>query len=146
MDQVKTGNLISKKRRELCLTQKDLAEKLFVSDRAVSKWENGRSFPDSSLILKLCEILQISVYELLKGEENLNNNDANQELMLEFIKEKEKKDKLLLSLEIVIGIFSTLFVLNAVAIISLIEMETYLKVIIVVTSIIIFMSGVLFAN
>ena len=130
MDQVKTGNLISKKRRELCLTQKDLAEKMFVSDRAVSKWENGRSFPDSSLILKLCEILQISVYELLKGEENLNNNDANQELMLEFIKEKEKKDKLLLSLEIVIGIFSTLFVLNAVAIISLIEMETYLKVII----------------
>ena len=103
---------------------------MFVSDRAVSKWENGRSFPDSSLILKLCEILQISVYELLKGEENLNNNDANQELMLEFIKEKEKKDKLLLSLEIVIGIFSTLFVLNAVAIISLIEMETYLKVII----------------
>lgn len=91
MDQVKTGNLISKKRRELCLTQKDLAEKLFVSDRAVSKWENGRSFPDSSLILKLCEILQISVYELLKGEENLNNNDVNQELMLEFIKEKEKK-------------------------------------------------------
>ena len=98
MDQVKTGNLISKKRRELCLTQKDLAKKLFVSDRAVSKWENGRSFPDSSLILKLCEILQISVYELLKGEENLNNNDVNQELMLEFIKEKEKKDKLLLSL------------------------------------------------
>ena len=105
MDQVKTGNLISKKRRELCLTQKDLAEKLFVSDRAVSKWKNGRSFPDSSLILKLCKILQISVYELLKGEENLNNNDANQELMLECIKEKEKKDKLFLSLEIVIGIF-----------------------------------------
>ncbi|MDY4159442.1 MAG: helix-turn-helix transcriptional regulator [Candidatus Onthovivens sp.] len=145
MDQVKTGNLIAKKRRELCLTQKDLAEKLFISDRAVSKWENGRSFPNSSLILKLCEILQISVYELLKGEENLNNNDANQELMLEFIKEKEKKDKLLLSLEIVIGIFSTLFVLNAVAIISLIEMETYLKVIILVSSIIILIVGALFA-
>ena len=140
MDQVKTGNLIAKKRRELCLTQKDLAEKLFVSDRAVSKWENGRSFPDSSLILKLCEILQISVYELLKGEENLNNNDVNQELMLEFIKEKEKKDKLLLNLEIVIGIFSTLFVLNAVTIISLIEMETYLKVIILVTSIFSFLT------
>ena len=145
MDQVKTGNLISKKRRELCLTQKELAEKLFVSDRAISKWENERSFPDSSLILKLCEILQISVYELLKGEENLNNNDVNQELMLEFIKEKEKKDKLLLNLEIVIGIFSTLFVLNAVAIISLIEMETYLKVITLVSSIIIFIVGALFA-
>ena len=65
MDQVKTGNLISKKRRELCLTQKDLAEKLFVSDRAVSKWETGKSIPDISVMPELCEIFDITVNELL---------------------------------------------------------------------------------
>ena len=62
----KIGEIISKKRIELKMTQKELAEKLFVTDKAVSKWERGLSLPDISLLIPLAEILNISLYDLLK--------------------------------------------------------------------------------
>lgn len=68
MDQVKIGNFIADLRKEQNLTQRMLAEKIGVTDRAVSKWENGRGLPDVSYMKKLCEILGISVDELLSGE------------------------------------------------------------------------------
>ena len=68
MDQVKTGNLIANCRKEKGLTQANLAEQLGVSDRAVSKWETGRSLPDADNMLELSRILGITVDELLKGE------------------------------------------------------------------------------
>ena len=67
MDAKKIGEIISKKRIELKMTQKELAEKLFVTDKAVSKWERGLSLPDISLLIPLAEILNISLYDLLKG-------------------------------------------------------------------------------
>lgn len=68
MDQVKIGKFIADLRKEQNLTQRLLAEKLGVTDRAISKWENGRGLPDVSYMKKLCEILEISVDELLSGE------------------------------------------------------------------------------
>lgn len=68
MNQTKTGKFIAKCRKEKNLTQAQLAEKLSITDRAVSKWETGKSMPDSSIMLALCEILGISVNELLSGE------------------------------------------------------------------------------
>ena len=68
MDQIKIGSFIAERRKSKSLTQAQLAEKLNITDRAVSKWENGRSLPDSSIMLDLCEILGITVDELLKGE------------------------------------------------------------------------------
>lgn len=68
MDQTKTGQFIAKCRKEKKLTQAQLAEKLGITDRAVSKWETGKSMPDSSIMLELCEILGITVNELLSGE------------------------------------------------------------------------------
>ncbi len=68
MNQTKTGKFIAKCRKEKKLTQAQLAEKLNITDRAVSKWETGKSMPDSSIMLELCEILGISVNELLSGE------------------------------------------------------------------------------
>ncbi len=68
MDQVKFGAFIAACRKEQQLTQAQLAEKLNITDRAVSKWENGKSMPDSSIMLELCEILGINVNELLSGE------------------------------------------------------------------------------
>lgn len=68
MDQTKIGQFIAKCRKEKKLTQAQLAEKLGITDRAVSKWETGKSMPDSSIMLKLCEILGITVNELLSGE------------------------------------------------------------------------------
>ncbi len=68
MNQKKTGNFISELRKEKNMTQVDLANKLGITDRAISKWENGRGMPDLSLLLPLCEALEISVNELLSGE------------------------------------------------------------------------------
>lgn len=69
MNQVEIGKFIAKCRKEKKLTQAQLAEKLNITDRAVSKWETGKSMPDSSIMLELCEILGITVNELLSGEE-----------------------------------------------------------------------------
>ena len=68
MNQTEIGKFIARCRKEKGLTQTQLAEKLSITDRAVSKWETGRSMPDSSIMLKLCEILGVTVNELLSGE------------------------------------------------------------------------------
>ena len=67
MDQVKIGKFISECRKKKNLTQSQLAEKLNITDRAVSKWETGRAMPDSSLMLDLCNILKISVNDFKLG-------------------------------------------------------------------------------
>lgn len=67
MDAEKTGKFISEKRKAINLTQKELANKLHITDKAVSKWERGLSFPDISILIPLAEILNISLYDLLKG-------------------------------------------------------------------------------
>ena len=68
MDQKQTGRFIAERRRELGLTQKELAEKLGITDRAVSKWENGRCMPDLSLLRSLSAILKVGINDLLSGE------------------------------------------------------------------------------
>ena len=68
MDQVKIGKFIAGCRKNVHLTQMQLAEKLNITDRAVSKWETGRAMPDSSIMLALCNVLQITVNDLLSGE------------------------------------------------------------------------------
>ena len=67
MDQVKIGKFIAEKRKENDLTQVQLAERLGITDRAVSKWETGRSLPDASIMLELCALLRITVNDLLYG-------------------------------------------------------------------------------
>ena len=95
MNQIKIGKFIAERRRKLELTQMQLAEKLNITDRAVSKWETGRAMPDSSIMLELCDILGISVNELLNGEKiNMEHNDKkNEQLLLEMAKELEYKNK-----------------------------------------------------
>ena len=69
MDAQKTGKIIGIKRKSMKMTQGELAKKLHITDKAVSKWERGLSFPDISLLIPLSEILNISLYDLLKGED-----------------------------------------------------------------------------
>lgn len=69
MDAQKTGKIIGIKRKSMNMTQGELAKKLHITDKAVSKWERGLSFPDISLLIPLSEILNISLYDLLKGED-----------------------------------------------------------------------------
>ena len=95
MNQVKIGKFIAECRKNQKLTQMQLAERLGITDRAVSKWERGMAMPDSSIMLELCDILCISVNELLSGEKiNMENNEQkNEQLLLEMAKELEKKNK-----------------------------------------------------
>ena len=67
MDAGKTGKCIAKKRKSMNMTQNELAKKLHITDKAVSKWERGLSFPDISILIPLAEILNISLYDLLIG-------------------------------------------------------------------------------
>ena len=95
MDQQKIGRFIAEQRKKQNLTQMQLAEMLGITDRAVSKWERGLSLPDSSIMLDLCRILEISVNDLLSGEVVTmeNNNQKNEQLLLDMAKELEKKNK-----------------------------------------------------
>ena len=95
MDQIKIGRFIADCRKTQGLTQIQLAEKLGITDKAISKWERGISMPDTSLMLGLCDILKISVNELLSGEKiNMENNDQKHEkLLLDMAKEMERKNK-----------------------------------------------------
>lgn len=95
MDQIKIGRFIAERRKKASLTQMQLAEKLGITDKAISKWERGIAMPDTSIMLKLCDILGISVNELLCGEkiDMENNNQKNEQLFLDMAKELEKKNK-----------------------------------------------------
>ena len=95
MNQIKIGKFIADCRRQVHLTQMQLAEKLGITDKAVSKWERGIAMPDTSIMLELCDILHISVNELLCGEKiSMENNDQkNEQLLLNMAKELEKKNK-----------------------------------------------------
>ena len=95
MDQVKIGKFVATCRKRRNLTQMQLAEKLGITDKAISKWECGKAMPDPSIMLALCDILGISVNELLSGEEiDMENNDQkNEQLLLEMAKELDKKNK-----------------------------------------------------
>lgn len=67
MDAKRIGDYIAQKRKEAKLSQKDLAELLYITDKAISKWERGLSFPDISLLIPLADILKVSLYDLLTG-------------------------------------------------------------------------------
>lgn len=130
MDQIKIGKFISERRKSVGLTQAQLAEKLNITDRAVSKWETGRAMPDSSLMLELCEILKISVNDLLCGEVVTVEN-YNKELernLLEMVKAKEQADKRLLALEWVIGILSCIVLFAPILIGALLPMENWQRI------------------
>ena len=68
MDYDKIGSFIAKERKAKKLTQAKLAEKLFISEKTISKWENGKGIPDSSILPQICEIFNITLNELLNGE------------------------------------------------------------------------------
>ncbi len=110
MNQIKIGKFIASCRKEKHLTQANLAEMIGVTDRAVSKWETGKSMPDSSIMLILCEILGISVNELLTGGRiNMKNyNKIAEENLFKMRKQQEEGNKKLLIMEVVVGLMSSI--------------------------------------
>ena len=118
MDQIKIGKFIAEKRKEQGLTQMRLAEKLGITDRAVSKWETGKSLPDASIMLELCELLKISVNDLLCGEvvSMEKYNEQTEKNLIEMVRQKEQADKKMLTFEIVLGVLSTVFLFAMIAV------------------------------
>ena len=112
MNQVKIGKFIAECRKKENLTQMQLAEKLNITDRAVSKWETGKAMPDTAIMLELCEILGISVNDLLCGEkiEMENKNPKNEQLLLDLSKELENRNQ---------TIWTAMWVIMAVSMIAL---------------------------
>ncbi|MBR5529405.1 MAG: helix-turn-helix domain-containing protein [Oscillospiraceae bacterium] len=133
MDQVKIGKFIADCRKKANLTQMQLAEKLGITDRAISKWETGKSLPDSSLMLSLCDILGITVNDLLSGEviEMDNYNKELENKLLELVRQKEESDKRLLKLELVVGILSMVVLFVPILIGALLPMEDWLRLVLV---------------
>ena len=107
MDIEKIGKFIASCRKKQKLTQEQLAEKLGITYKAVSKWETGKGLPDASIMKDLCNILKISVNELLTGE-HITKEDYNktEEYLLEIYRQKEAGDRKLLKLEVIVGIIS----------------------------------------
>lgn len=143
MDQIKIGKFIQEKRKEKELTQSNLAEKLNVTDRAISKWENGNCMPDVSIMYELCDILNITINDLFSGEVVDMKEDKKklEENLLEMARLKEEKDRQLLQLEIVIGYIATITFLTLIFIASYIKMEKWLSFLLIVIGCIIFIVG-----
>ena len=146
MNQIKIGKFITERRKNVNLTQMQLAEKLNITDRAVSKWETGRAMPDSSIMLELCDVLQITVNDLLSGEvvsmDNYNKELENK--LLEMVKEKEAADKRLLSLEIIIGVVCIVIILALTAVASILQMVEGLRILLIMIAVVPFLVTVPF--
>ena len=147
MDQVKIGRFIADRRKRANLTQMQLAEKLNITDRAISKSENGKSLPDSSIMLELCDVLGITVNDLLSGEVVTmeNYNKEIEKNLLDMIKQKEQADKRLAAAEVFIGITATIVLLALVFVAAFVQMETWLKIALIVSGFILFLAGCFYA-
>lgn len=147
MDQIKIGRFIAERRKQVNLTQLQLADKLGLTDKAVSKWERGIAMPDSSIMLELCSILGITVNDLLNGEvvSMENYQKQSEEILIEMVKEKEEKDRMLLRAELIAGILSCIPLLIATIFVAYNEsIAEWIRLVIVLASIIPFLIAVPF--
>ena len=142
MDVIKIGKFIAEKRKEKKLTQEGLAEKLFITDRAVSKWERGLSLPDADKMLELCDILGISTSELLNGEviDMKDYNKKTDELLLELARLEELKNKQLITNMWVLLITDAIFYIGILVLACSTLEEGFLLGAIIVTSTILALS------
>ena len=123
----KIGNFIAEQRKAKKITQEGLAEMLDISDRAISKWERGLSFPNVDNIPRLCEILEISVSELFCGERSDMKDNKTEKALLELAKMKEQSDKRLLNLEIAVGVAMLVMFIPSIIILAAADMENWVR-------------------
>lgn len=144
LNQEKIGKFIAERRKGLELTQKQLAEKLNVSDKAVSKWETGRSMPDNAILFDLCKVLEINVNELLSGEKLSDDNyhGKAEENMMKLMKEKQNGGRVNAIVGLVLGIIFLVWCALTVSgnIIWYLDIPSLILVV-VLTLILLFMCG-----
>lgn len=129
------------------MTQAQLAEKLNITDRAVSKWETGKSMPDCAIMLQLCNELNISVNELLSGEEIKmdNYNKKAEENLLEMAKKEEIQNKKMMMYEIVIGSMSSITFLILIFTLSFAVENQIARIILFIIAFLMLIIGISFA-
>ena len=143
MDQIKIGKFIAEERKAKKYTQRELADKLSISDKTISKWERGIGCPEVSLLLPLCNELEITVNELLSGErlQEMDYKKKAEENMVNLVKEaQESKKKIILS-TMVAGL-SVVAAVPLVMVAGMLEMETWLRILLIVISLTIIGMGV----
>lgn len=143
MDQIKIGKFIADERKRKGYTQKQLSGKLEISDKTISKWERGNGFPEVSLLLPLCNELEITVNELLSGE-RVSEEDYRkkaEENMVNLVREaQESKKKIILS-AIVAGL-TIIAALPLFMISGMLEMENWLRVTIIIIGGVVVFGGI----
>ncbi len=143
MDQIKIGKFIAQTRKEQSLTQRRLADILGISDKTVSKWECGNGLPEVSLMLPLCEVLHISVNELLSGQRLTASEYKTraEENMMNLMRERvESRKKIILS-----GIVLFLTILSGVTLILLAgapEMDVWVRAVLIAISAVVIVGGI----
>jgi transcriptional regulator with XRE-family HTH domain len=147
MDQIKIGKFIAECRKKNNLTQMQLAEKLNITDRAISKWENGKAMPDSSIMLDLCNELKISVNELLSGEviEMKDYNEIAEKNLLEMAQKEEVQNKKMMFYEMVIGYMSSVTFLILLFTASFAVENIVARIILFILAFLVLIVGVSFA-
>ena len=129
MNQKEIGKFIAELRKEKNMTQQELANKLNITDRAISHWENGRSMPDAGIMLELCKLLDINVNELLSAKKIIKEsyNEQAEENLLEMRREIESKNKKILILNRIITFLGVVIYLLIVLSTILIEMPMVIR-------------------
>ena len=140
MDQIKTGKFIAECRKKKNLTQAQLAEKLDITDRAISKWETGKAMPDSDIMLDLCDILGINVNELLCGEmiDIEQTHEQVNDLIFQMAKNEERYHKRLRHSAYVIFATSLAALICLMTLISLLIPECSFQHFLIIVSVILF--------
>ena len=140
MDQIKIGKFITECRKKKNLTQAQLAEKLNLTDRAISKWETGKAMPDSDIMLALCEILEIHVNELLCGEkiDTEQKTDQSNALIVQMAKNEERYHKRLRYSAYLILAISLIALVCLITLISLLIPECGFQNFLIIVSVILF--------
>ena len=135
MDQIKIGKFIAETRKKKNKTQRQLADALSISDKTVSKWECGKGLPDISLMMPLCEILQITVNDLLTGE-RVSEDDYQkkaEENMMNLMKENEENKKQMI-LSVICGVITIIAVCALVVIAAYIQMPTIARIAVIISA------------
>lgn len=146
MDQVKIGKFIQATRKEQQLTQREVAEKLNISDKTVSKWETGNGLPEVDLMLPLCNILGISINELLSGEklDEKQYHERAEENIMNLIQEKEEaKKKIILS-----AIVCTITILAGATLTllaGLLELQVWVRAVLIGIALVVIFAGIIVA-
>lgn len=146
MDQQKIGRFIAQTRKEKSLTQRELADTLCISDKTVSKWENGKGMPEVSLMMPLCEALDITANELLSGE-RLSQDDyirKAEENIMALVKEREESKKKII-LSAIVAVITIIGGTALVTVSGVFEMELWARILLIGLGLVVIFGGLFVA-